>query len=169
MTGSSGWRRAGADEVLALMELERDACLAGLDHVFPRPFPEDDVLARWALVFESGDVSVEVVDGAPGLRAVTAYDDSSLRHLFVHPDAWGQGLGRQGVERAVTAGGPGIHLWVLAANGRARRLYEHLGWTPTGREQESVWPPHPLELEYSLTTTCGSGGSAGGVGSAAGR
>ncbi|KQZ69853.1 GNAT family N-acetyltransferase [Nocardioides sp. Root151] len=150
MTQASTWRRAAPDEVLALMELERDANLAALGHVFPGPFPEDDVMARWAIVLDDPTVRVEVVDGPGRLRAVTAYDDSSLRHLFVHPDSWGEGLGREGAVRAMAAGGLGIHLWVLSANRRARRLYEHLGWTPTGQQQESVWPPHPTELEYEL-------------------
>jgi hypothetical protein len=37
---------------------------------------------------------------------------------------------------------------VLRENTRARGLYEHLGWAPTGREQAAEWPPYPVELEY---------------------
>jgi hypothetical protein len=33
---------------------------------------------------------------------------------------------------------------------RARDLFEHLGWEPTGREQPAEWPPYPTELEYRL-------------------
>ena len=38
----------------------------------------------------------------------------------------------------------------LYAHHRARALYEHLGWEPTGREQPAEWPPYPTELEYRL-------------------
>lgn len=148
---SPPWRRARAEEAGPLLDLQRAANLAGLADVFPPdrfPFPDDDVLARWALVLDEPGACVDVVDGPAGLLAVSAYDDSTLRHLAVHPDAWGTGLGRAGVERAVTAGAR--HLTVLAANRRARRLYEHLGWRPTGATQECPWPPHPVELEYSL-------------------
>ncbi|MDN5893624.1 MAG: GNAT family N-acetyltransferase [Nocardioides sp.] len=147
------WRHAGADDALALMELERDANLVALSDIFTEPFPEDDVLARWALVLADQGVRVDVVDDADRLRAVAAYDGVSLRHLFVHPASWGEGLGRQGIERAVEAGGAGIRLWVLEANGRARWLYEHLGWRLTGQRQESVWAPHPVELEYRHCAT----------------
>jgi hypothetical protein len=33
---------------------------------------------------------------------------------------------------------------------RARDLFQHLGWEPTGREQPAEWPPYPTELEYRL-------------------
>ena len=67
-----------------------------------------------------------------------------MRHLGVRPDQWGRGLARAAVERAA-----GVRrLWVLHDNARARGFYEHLGWTPTGREQQAEWPPHPVELEY---------------------
>ena len=148
---SASWRPARADEAGPLRDLQRLANLAGLDDVFPPdryPFPDDDVLTRWVLVLDDPEVSVEVVDGPTGLLAVTAYDAATLRHLAVHPDAWGTGLGRAGVERAVAAGAR--HLSVLESNHRARRLYEHLGWRPTGMTQECPWPPHPVELEYSL-------------------
>jgi GNAT superfamily N-acetyltransferase len=144
------WRAAGPDDAPALRDLERAANLVGLAHVFPAdrfPFPDDAVLARWALVLEDPEVVVEVVDGDAGLRAFAAYDDDSLRHLAVHPDAWGTGLARDGVAHAVAHGA--TRLWVLEANHRARRLYEHLGWRATGTEQECPWVPHPTELEYA--------------------
>ena len=61
----------------------------GLGHVFPPeryPFPDDDVLARWALVLDEPGVTVLVRDReAGGLDLFAAYDDRSLRHLAVHP------------------------------------------------------------------------------------
>ncbi|QIX26321.1 GNAT family N-acetyltransferase [Nocardioides sp. JQ2195] len=153
MTRSSLWRPASQHEGLALTGLERDANLAGPGHVFAAPFPEDDVLARWSIVLADPDVRVDVVDGPDGLRAVAAYDAASLRQLFVRPESWGRGLGSAGVRRAVDAIGTGATLWVLGDNERARRLYEHLGWVPTGESQDSVWPPHPVELAYHWTGT----------------
>jgi GNAT superfamily N-acetyltransferase len=151
VTASGTWRTAGNDDAPGLRDLERAANLVGLAHVFPAdrfPFPDDAVLARWALVLDDPGVVVEVVDGEAGLLAFAAYDDESLRHLAVHPDAWGTGLARAGDARAVAHGAR--RLRVLDDNHRARRLYEHLGWGPTGVEQECPWVPHPLELEYAL-------------------
>lgn len=145
------WRPAGPADAPALRDLERAASLAGLGHVFPAdrfPFPDDAVLARWALVLDDPEVVVEVVDQVAGPLALAAYDADQLRHLAVHPAAWGTGLARAGVARAVAHGAR--RLWVLEANHRARRLYGRLGWSATGVRQECPWPPHPVELEHRL-------------------
>lgn len=142
------WRSASAADAVALRDLERDASLAGLGHVFGElPYPEDDVLARWVLVLSDPEVRVEVVEDEEGLVAFTAYDADSLRHLGVRPDHWGTGLGRAGVARAVAAGVR--TLWVLEDNVRGRGLYDSLGWAPTGVTQECPWAPYPIELQYA--------------------
>ncbi len=38
-------------------------------------------------------VTVDVVDGPPGLVVFAAYDRTTLRHLAVHPEWWGRGVG----------------------------------------------------------------------------
>jgi GNAT superfamily N-acetyltransferase len=120
--------------------------VVALAHVFPDvPYPYDDVRDRWLNLVADPEVSVEVAGPADRLDVYLAWDSERLRHLGVRPERWGQGLGRRAVERA-----SGVHrLWVLRDNERARGLYEHLGWTPTGREQRAEWAPFPLELEYS--------------------
>ena len=144
------WRRATAADAAALRDLERAASSAGLDHVFgDLPYPDDDVLARWVLVLDDPEVVTEVVEDERGLVAFAAHDATTLRHLGVRPDAWGSGLGREGVARAVEAGA--TRLWVLEQNHRARRLYEALGWRPSGTTQECPWPPYPTELEYAVS------------------
>ncbi|PUA80589.1 GNAT family N-acetyltransferase [Nocardioides currus] len=143
------WRPATADEAGPLADLERDANLVGLAHVFgDLPFPYDAVLSRWVLLLDDPEVVVEVVAGEAGLLAYVAHDRESLRHLAVHPDVWGRGLGRAGFDRAAAAGA--TRLWVLDLNHRARGLYDAMGWTPSGVTQECPWPPHPVELEYRL-------------------
>ncbi|WP_310529473.1 GNAT family N-acetyltransferase [Nocardioides sp.] len=143
------WQRATPADAGPLTDLERDANLVGLAHVFGElPFPYDAVLTRWVLLLDDPEVVTEVVVGDSGLVALAAYDPDSLRHLAVHPDAWGRGMARDGVRRAVDAGA--TRLWVLTENHRARGLYETLGWSPTGVTQECPWAPHPIELEYRL-------------------
>ena len=146
------WRTAGPGEAEALRDLEREASLVGLAHVFPAeryPFPDEAVLYRWAMTLAEPDVRVEVVD-APGggLLAFVASDATTLRHLAVRPDAWGTGLATDAVARVVGAADRPLLLWVLEDNHRARSLYEHLGWVPTGTTQKCPWVPHPLELQY---------------------
>ncbi|UUZ59700.1 GNAT family N-acetyltransferase [Nocardioides sp. B-3] len=138
------WRRAMPVDAGPLADLERDANLVGLAHVFgDLPFPYDAVLTRWVLVLDDPEVVTEVVAGDQGLVAYVAYDPESLRHLAVHPDAWGRGIAREAVARSGAS-----RLWVLEQNHRARGLYESLGWAPTGVTRECPRKPHPTELEY---------------------
>ena len=130
------FREATVDDLTALLDLERAANLAGLGHVFPPeryPFPDDDVLARWALVLDEPGVDVLVRDAPDGgIDLFAAYDDRSLRHLAVHPGQWGSGLATTAIEtvlRSMDERGTTIaELWCLEENTRARRLYEYLGW-----------------------------------------
>jgi GNAT superfamily N-acetyltransferase len=155
------FREATVADLPALTDLEREANLAALGHVFPPdrfPFPADDVLARWALVLEEPGVHVlvrdaEPVRGASRIDLLAAYDATTLRHLAVHPDLWGQGLASSAIEtalHAMDAHGTAIaQLWCLEENHRARRLYEYLGWRPAGGRRPAPWPPHPTEMRYT--------------------
>lgn len=146
-----GWRPASVTDAARLADLERDANLAALGHVFSpltHPFPYAGVRARWETVLEDDAVTVEVVDAGQQLDAFLAHDGSTLRHLAVHPGRWGAGLAGIGVARAVAAGAR--QLWCLAENHRARGLYDHLGWRPTGLDRTAEWPPYPIEIEYGL-------------------
>ncbi len=149
-------RTADDDDLLALLELERAANLVALAHVYPPsryPYPADDVLARWRIVLDDPDCTTLVLDGATaaaGLVGLVAHDRSSIRHLAVHPDRWGTGLARTLLGAACGAIEGPVFLWCLVENRRARGLYEHLGWRPTGVAEESEFPPHPTQLEYVL-------------------
>ena len=111
------------------------------------------MLARWALVLDAPDFVVRVAEDDDGLVAVAAYDDSTLRHLAVRPDHWGDGIATTAIETALHAmdvGGCTIaSWWCLEENHRARRLYEYLGWRSTSDRREAPWPPHPVELRYT--------------------
>jgi GNAT superfamily N-acetyltransferase len=152
----AAWRHATAEDAGALRDLERVANLAALGHVFPPqeyPFPDEEVLERWRATLAEPAVTVEVLDG-PGLRGYAAYDATTLRHLAVHPDAWGTGLARAGVDRAVAgiaaSGAERALLWCLEANTRALGLYRHLGWRRTGKRRPAEWPPYPVEAQLDL-------------------
>jgi len=144
------WRRATPADAVALRDLEREANLVALAHVFgDLPFPDDGVLVRWQKTLADPSVTVMMTPAA-----FTSWDESGrLRHLAVRPDHWGVGLAREGVELAVSAiraSGRVPTLWVLVDNHRARGLYDHLGWEPTGRTQQAEWPPYPREIELTL-------------------
>jgi ribosomal protein S18 acetylase RimI-like enzyme len=60
--------------------------------------------------------------------------------VFVHPDAWGQGIGkmlmRHLLAQAADRGYATYQLWTHADNERAQRLYEGLGFCRSGREKD---------------------------------
>lgn len=59
-----------------------------------------------------------------------------IASLYVHPDAWGRGIGRQLVtaakEQFTAAGRTSSTLWVLDTYTRAIAFYTSLGWSPDG-------------------------------------
>ena len=109
---------------------------------------------HWRATLDDPAVTVEVVDGdTDALACFVAYDTTSLLHLAVLPERWGEGLGSEAVGRAVAAirrNGERPRLRCLAENHRAAGLYAHLGWTPSGVERRASWPPHPVEREWVL-------------------
>jgi GNAT superfamily N-acetyltransferase len=145
------FRKANDQDLVALRDLERDANLVALAHIFPPhqyPYPADDVLARWRIVLDDPACTTLVVAGLGRLEALVAYDEMTIRHLAVRPELWGTGLARSLLEEACGRIDGPVGLWCLVDNHRARGLYEHLGWVPTGVEQEAVFPPYPTEMEY---------------------
>lgn len=72
-------------------------------------------------------------DSAPTLSQGTV---GQISLLHVHPDARDRGIGTQLLNDALawlaTAGHAHSVLWVLVANDRARRFYEHRGWVDDG-------------------------------------
>jgi GNAT superfamily N-acetyltransferase len=152
----TSFRAATPADAEALRDLEQVANLAALGHVFdPRefPFPADGVLARWRAVLVEEGVTVDVAEGPSGLVAFAAHDHATLRHLAVHPDWWGQGVGSRAIGRAVArirAGGETPRLWCLDQNRRALGLYRRLGWAASGVERRAEWPPYPTEIELVL-------------------
>jgi len=152
------FRPARESDLTSLRDLEREANLAGLSHVFPPdryPFPDDGVLARWRIVMDDPSTEIIVADDETGrgLIAYAAHDDSTLRHLAVRPDHWGEGLATALIGVVLDAmelrGCSTASLWCLQENRRAARLYRHLGWRATDDAREAPWPPHPTEIRYT--------------------
>src|SRR5687767_4615830 len=68
------WRRATAEDAVALCDRERMASETGLSHVFgDLPYPDDDVLARWALLLDDPGVTLEVVEDDRGFVVLVAH------------------------------------------------------------------------------------------------
>ena len=127
------WRTATAEDAAALRDLER---IASQHRARPR-------LRRPALPRRRRARAVGAAarrpggDGRGGRGRPTGWSPSPPTTATrcgtsaVRPDHWSAGLGREGI-RARGGRRSATSLWVLEANHRARRLYESLGWAPSG-------------------------------------
>ena len=131
-------RTARTDERAALIQLQRRASLANEGDramVLANPDIIDIPLAQ----FEEGCVLVAEREGdLIGLAVVLPRDDGAaeLDGLFVEPQAWRQGIGRQLVDAAGTharkRGATALH---IIANPHAGMFYDSCGFEPLGEVQ----------------------------------
>ena len=73
--------------------------------------------------------TVWVADEADRVVGFAGVRGDVLEHLYVHPAAWGQGVGTQLLETVRDATADRLALYVFQRNVRARRFYEAKGFT----------------------------------------
>jgi GNAT superfamily N-acetyltransferase len=130
-------RLARPDEHDQLEDLQRRASLE-------LPEYREQLLANPGAIYlpegqiANGQVIVAEVDGAiAGFAAVVG---GELDGLFVEPDLWGHGIGKALADAAThEARKRGLALKVIA-NPRARRFYEHCGFSVEGEVQTRFGP-----------------------------
>lgn len=145
--------------------LHRRTARVGFRHIFPAEAPPpayQEDLARWhfwlgpdrergrrAYTVRSRGRIIGVVLSGPDP------DDAAVGHLarlYVDPASWGRGVGTALYDAAIadlcSRGFPTATLWVLEDNVRARRWYERLGWTETGRRKATYEPGGIYDAQY---------------------
>src|SRR5665648_293130 len=99
--------------------------------------------------------------GSRPCRTIPGYGHVYM--VFVHPDMWGHGVGRQLLqglhERAYERGWSRTTLWTRASNAHARGLYEGQGYRRSGQEMTlgSGDPILEFERQTPLPATFGGG------------
>ena len=80
---------------------------------------------------------------------------AQLRWLILDPEVRGRGLGRTIVEKAVSycreCGYSKVFLWTLSFLGRARKIYESLGFSLAEEKTHRMWGTALTEQRYDLT------------------
>ena len=130
-------RAATADDVDALLAMERSTNLVMLAHVFPPErfeYPAAEVRARWQRVLSDASYSclIAAVDGVEA--GYVAWAGDVIHHLGVHPTFHRRGVGTDllvSAENAIFARHESAHLWVLIENTAAIQLYARNGWRET--------------------------------------
>ena len=150
-------RDAYSDEAEALARLQEKSAVAGFSNVFPRgryPFPRQEVLESWRVLLARDEVVALVAEDGGELVAFAVLRPGWLERLYVDPSVWGKGVGSrlhdQALERLRARGSSRCSLWVLEANDRARSFYERRGWRLNGETRVVPFPPHPLDVGYTL-------------------
>jgi GNAT superfamily N-acetyltransferase len=128
-------------EPLTIAQIHAATVAVAYRPFFPgSPPPTVDMLARtWAarLADPTAVVLLATRDGRPVgsvlARADPQFPGGQLAGLHVLPSEWGERIGsalHDGALAALSAAGHRTAgLWVIAANDRARRMYERRGWT----------------------------------------
>lgn len=141
-----GWQAAykGLMPDFFLDALTPENCFAQRSHIAPD---------RRFVAEADGEVVGTVTYGKP--RDVVEDGLAELYSIYVLPEHWGGGHGsklfRAAADKLKGQGWPGLYLWVLRDNARARLFYEHMGMTITGEDREievaGAWLP---EVKYQL-------------------
>ena len=147
-------RRGDIDDLELVLAIQREASLAGLAHVFPPdrfPFPDEGVRAELQDRLADAGNAV-LIDGDD--RGFTVAGRGRLERLYVRPAAWGSGVAQELHAAALDSlreqGATSASLWCLVENPRARRFYERQGWRLDGTERVVPFPPHPIDVGYSI-------------------
>jgi [ribosomal protein S18]-alanine N-acetyltransferase len=131
MENSFGFRRMGAHDLPAVMEIERLS--------FPNPWHETTFRGE----LQNDPISFPTVVVRAGDDRVMGYiifwkvqDDVQINNIAVHPEARGLGLGealmRFALETVRSLGAAFVSLEVRVTNTSARRLYDKLGFEVFG-------------------------------------
>ena len=110
-------------------------------------------VATWVAVLD-GNV-VGFASGGPHRDDDLPIDVGELWSIYVDPGAWGRRAGSALFDHAVAGlvhrGFASLVLWVLTANERGRRFYDHRGWRPDGAARMLDFDGTPVEeMRYRL-------------------
>jgi diamine N-acetyltransferase len=144
------------DDVDELVDVQREAAVTGLSHIFPQeehPFPTSDVRARWGREVDDPGIDCFVVLAGDGqISGFAATRGDEFLHFGTALSTWGSGLAGRAhdeiVDHLLAQGHERSWLRVFEQNHRARRFYERRGWTATGSSSRTSFPPHPVLLGY---------------------
>jgi GNAT superfamily N-acetyltransferase len=154
-------REAGSRDIEAIARVQTRAWQQAYAHVFA----EDDLAGisldrRKDATREALSSAVSLVAERDGEVLGFAFAGPSrdtenaaeLYSIYVDPDAWGTGLGRElilEVERQLRDQGfEQAELWVLEDNPRGRRFYEAAGWRSADVQPITIFGSEVPEIRY---------------------
>ena len=145
-------RRAVAADARPLADLWLASYTAGLPTV-RRAHPDDEVRA-WFADHVLPAMETWVVDGPDGPLGLLVLAPGWIEQLYVAPEAWGRGIGRELLALARDRSPAGLQLWTFQVNRRALAFYAAAGFVEVERTDGSgneerepdvrlAWAPPP--------------------------
>lgn len=168
-------RAAGVEDAQALAEVHVATWQSAYRGLLPDDYLNSlsvDARARsWVLILRAGTQvflaeqaaqTVGFVSYGPSRDEDAGTEVGEVYALYVHPRAWGTGVGRDLHDAAVAClsaqGFATVTLWVLDANRRARTFYARHGWHPEGTARTEQRPGATLtEVRYQRRVSPGDG------------
>jgi GNAT superfamily N-acetyltransferase len=154
--------RATVEDAELCFGIARAAAVAGFQHVFPPglyEFPDDAIRADWLSALADPDRETYISWEDDEAVGVVSVGNGVLQTLYVMPEFWSRGIGSAlhdlALDRLRETSVQEARLWTLTENHRARAFYEKRGWALTGRTRVVPFPPHPIDVEYARSTSCG--------------
>lgn len=143
-------RDAVAEDVSAIASLYLDSVMAAYSQIASDEYLStrnlDGCTSQWAHNISDDAVNVVVAEGEGNIKGLASFGPArdrdveaagELHAIYVSPDYWGRGIGRQLCEHAIhrlyQAGNSSVLLWVLSDNARAVRFYERSGFLHDGK------------------------------------
>lgn len=139
-----GWKAAytGLMPAFFLDALTPENCAPKPDHIAPdrRLVAEKDGEVVGTVTFGSGREDANLLE---------------IQSIYVLPEHWNEGKGsalfRAVFDRAKELGCPGLYVWTLDGNARAKAFYEAMGMNLTGESRElEIAGAYLPEVKYQL-------------------
>jgi GNAT superfamily N-acetyltransferase len=118
-------RRAAVGDAQAVAIVHRTTMRVSLSFLPELHTPEEDLAFFAERFLPTSEVWVADRDGE--ILGYVGFDADWINHLYVMPDAQGQGVGPQLLAKALADRRP-RRLWTFQQNARARRFYENRGF-----------------------------------------
>jgi ribosomal protein S18 acetylase RimI-like enzyme len=132
-------RPATAEDAEVVARVQIASWQAAYTHLFsPGQLDAIPLAERTSFWGRFPPIVAEVEGDVVGFVAV---GNGELYAIYVHPDHWGTGVGRElmraGEGRLRELGETSVSLWVFEDNPQARRFYEAAGWSTDGATKDA--------------------------------
>ena len=113
----------------------------------------DEAMLRWIMDGLLPNSIVRIAEADGRIAGFLALKSTEIDHLYVHPDYYRRGVGRQLLAEARALSPERLHLFTFQRNSRARALYEAHGFVAIDFNDGSRNEEREPDVKYVWTRT----------------